>query len=217
MKQILNKNIFQLQEASKRVTSSTFIINPFNKMKKITLVLFTAFAIIFSSCEGPMGPPGPPGEDGFIGSVFEIQGDFTLENNYTLYTEYPSNITVYDSDVVLVYILWEVVDGIDVWRLLPQTVVLKSNNSGETDVLLYNSDYTAADVQVFLEFTFPANELLPDETDNQVFRIAVLPADFAALKSVDVSDFNSILKAPNIELKSFDKIEFGTTPTIEIK
>lgn len=217
MKQVSNINILQIREVAKRVTSNTFKIKPLNEMKKITLILFVALVTIFSSCEGPMGIPGAPGEDAFIGSVFEIQGDFTSDNNYNLYTEYPSSITVYDSDVVLVYILWEVADGIDVWRLLPQTVVLKNNDSGETDVLLYNFDYTSADVQVFLEFTFPSNELLPAETDNQVFRIAVLPADFAALKSVDVSDFNSILKAPDIELKSFDKIELGATPSIEIK
>lgn len=183
-------------------------------MRKIASIILVASAILFAACEGPMGPigpEGPSGADGFIGSIFEIQGDFTSDNNYTLYTEYPSEIEVYESDVVLVYILWEVVDGMDVWRLCPQTVVL------DEGVIQYNFDYTYADVQIFLEFTVPESSLLPAETDNQVFRIAVLPADFAALKSVDVSDFNTILRAPDIELKSFDRIELGELPIIEIK
>lgn len=177
-------------------------------MKKLASIILAVAALIFVSCDGEMGPPG---EDAFIGTVFEIEGDFTAGNDYTLYTEYPSNLTVYDSDVVLVYILWDVVDGLDIWRLLPQTVVL------DEGVIQYNFDYTVADVQAFMEFTVPEGSLRPAETENQVFRIAVLPADFAALKSVDVSDFNSIMKAPNIELKSFDKIELETISDIEIK
>lgn len=172
--------------------------------KKLAGILFIVITVIFTSCEGPIGPVGPPGEDGFIGSIFEIQGDFTPNNNYTLYSEYPSSITVYDTDVVLVYILWEQADGLDVWRLCPQTVVLDGG------VIQYNFDYTYVDLQIFMEFTIPENELLSAETDNQIFRVAVLPADFAALKSVDVSDFNSIIKAPNIELNSLDKIKLET-------
>jgi len=181
-------------------------------MKKLLSILIVASTLFLVSCDGEMGPPGAPGQDGdsFLGTVYEIEGDFTSGNDYRMGFQFPAN-SVYESDVVLVYILWEVVDGLDVWRLLPQTVVL------DEGVIQYNFDYTMADVQVFMEFTVPENSLRPAETENQVFRIAVLPADFAALKSVDVSDFNSIMKAPNIELKSFDKIELETISGIEIE
>lgn len=45
-----------------------------------------------------------------------------------LYFKFPNTLKVYESDIVLVYILWEqtAVGGkdLDVWRLLPQTIIL---------------------------------------------------------------------------------------------
>jgi hypothetical protein len=105
---------------------------------------------------------------------------------------------------VLVYILWqqEETSGglIDIWRLLPQTVLL---NDG---VLQYNYDFTTGDVQIFLEGTTDFNNLLPAETDNQIFRIAVLPAILAKDKSIDVTDFDSVMKSMNKNLNSIEKI-----------
>ena len=170
----------------------------------ITAVLFSA-AVLFTSCEGPMGPPGLDGLDGdtFIGSIFEIEGDFTASNDYTLYFEFPANFEIYNSYVVLVYILWEQANGVDVWRLLPQTVVL---NEG---VLQYNFDYTVNDVQVFLEGTIDFNTLLPAEWQNQIFRIAVLPADFAKNQTVDLNNLNSIIQSPQIKFNALEKINLN--------
>ena len=187
-------------------------------MKKLANIILAFTALIIVSCEGPMGPPGAQGEDGGLelATIYDIEGDFTSGNNYRFGFTFPGD-GIYDTDVVLVYILWEVVDGLEVWRLLPQTVVLKDNGSGETDVLQYNFDYTYVDVQVFLEFTFPESSLLPAETDDQVFRIAVVPADFVALKSVDVSDINTILQYPDIELNMNTKVELETIPKVELE
>ena len=173
-------------------------------MKKITTTLLILAAIIITSCEGPMGPPGLPGEEGglFLGSIFEIEGDFKASNDYNLYFQFPGDFDIYDTDVVLVYILWEQVDDLDVWRLLPQTVVLPEG------IIQYNFDYTVADVQVFMEGTIPPQEWLPAETDNQIFRIAVLPADFASNKSVDINNFNTILHAPNLKLNIINDVNF---------
>jgi len=173
-------------------------------MKTITKALLLFAIVIAISCEGPQGPQGLPGLDGdsFIGSVFEIQGDFTANNSYSLFYEFPSNFEIYNTDVVLVYILWGQSNGVDIWRLMPQTVVLKTINESypETDVIQYNFDYTVDDVQIFLETTMNYADLLPGETDDQIFRIVVLPADFAAKKSVDISDYNSIIKSSDLQL-----------------
>ena len=88
-------------------------------------ILFLATAVLITSCEGPQGPPGESGTN-ILGTVFEIQGDFTADNDYLLYYQFPGNFEVYDSDVVLVYMLWEQTNGLDVWRLMPQTVALKT-------------------------------------------------------------------------------------------
>jgi len=174
------------------------------KMKKLTSILMIATALFLGACEGPVGPPGMDG-DSFIGTVFEVQGDFTPENNYLIYDTYPSNVVVYDTDVVLVYILWEDANGMDVWRLMPQTVVLPEG------VIQYNFDYTYADFQIFLEFTIPADQLLPAETDNQIFRVVVLPADFAAKKEVDINDFNSVIGNPELQLSIVNLIQPDNT------
>lgn len=177
-------------------------------MKTITSLFLIMALAIFSSCEGPMGPPGFDGEDGLdgtslIGSVFEIEGDFTAGNEYSLYYEFPSNFEIYDTDIVMVYILWELADAnngstVDVWRALPQTIVL------DDGVIQYNFDYTVADVKVFMDYT--VSELLPAETDDQVFRIAVIPADMAADKSVDINSLNSVMKSLEVNPNNIKKV-----------
>lgn len=173
-------------------------------MKTIkTLTLLLASFFIISSCEGPMGPPGLDG-DTLIGSVFEIKGDFTAGNQYQLFYDFPSKFEIYDTDVVLVYILWDVVTvngrNTDVWRQLPQTLVF------DQGVLQYNFDYTVNDVRIFLETTMSHSELLPSETQDQVFRIAVLPADFVSRKSKsELNDLNLLLNSPEIKLNLVKK------------
>lgn len=183
-------------------------------MKTITGIILVFALAVLASCDGVPGPPGRDGYDGqdgqdgesLLGSVFEIEGDFTSQNDYTLYFEFPSSITVYESDVVLVYILWEEVEDnygewLDVWRLLPQTVVL------DEGVLQYNYDHTFADVQVFLEGTIDFNTLLASEALDQIFRIVVLPADFVAQKSLDVSDYNMMMKSLEVKPEMIQKLE----------
>lgn len=181
-------------------------------MKKITILIFLVITLIFNSCEGPTGPPGIPGEDGGLklGAIFEKTGDFTLQNKYRLIFDFPTNFEIFDTDIVLVYILWKQDGATDIWRLLPQTIVLKTEyeNSSETDVLQYNFDYTVFDVQIFLEGTVDFSTLLPAEWQNQTFRIAVLPASSLAEKSVDINDFNSILKASGLKLNTIKDVSF---------
>lgn len=180
-------------------------------MRSITGIFFIILLAYFSSCEGPVGPVGPkgdkgePGEDGvnILGSVYEIVGDFTAENDYSIFSEFPDNIEVYESDIVLVYILWEQIDDgqTDVWRLLPQTGVF------DEGVLQYNFDYTMTDVLIFMEGTLPPELYQPSETDDQVFRIAILPADFVTKKSLDISDMNDVMNSLQIKPSTIQKSE----------
>src|SRR5690606_11820354 len=99
------------------------------------------------------GLDGLDGMDAEIGKVIDIEGSFTPGNEYSIVYNFPQSIEVFETDVVLVYILWEqLANGnnapIDVWRLLPQTRLL---NQG---TLIYNYDHTFLDVSVFLEADF---------------------------------------------------------------
>ena len=169
-------------------------------MKTITNLLLALTLIMMVSCEGPPGPPGVDGLNGdnLLGTVIEIEDDFTLANGYLIYYAFPNNLKVYDGDVVLVYILWETAKTnngktTDVWRLLPQTVVL---NDG---VLQYNFDYTTADVQIFLEGTTNFSHLLPAETKNQIFRIVILPAAFLKKTNIDYKDYNAVMNSMKLD------------------
>jgi hypothetical protein len=179
-------------------------------MKTITQIMLMLVIALMLACQGEPGIPGEDGIDGdsFLGSVFEIKGDFKPSNDFSLYFEFPKTIEVFESDVVLVYILWDQVEGnsgkvLDVWRLLPQTVVL---NDG---ILQYNFDYTWLDVQIFLGGSIDFNTLLPSEALDQIFRIVVLPAYFAKNNVLDVYDFNLLMKTLRLNSADVQMVNFA--------
>ena len=168
--------------------------------------LFTLFIAIggsvlistfLSSCEGPagppgpIGPPGPAGADGLIGSVFEAEIDFTSGNDYSGIVAFPGSIDVYDSDVVVAYILSAVDNGTDIWEPLPQTLFLGN------DILLYGYDHTSSDIRFFLDGTVNLDDLGGFYTDGVIFRIAIIPADFAG--EIDVNNLEDVLSAMNVD------------------
>ena len=175
-------------------------------MKTIKTILMVSILSLFTGCVLETNRPydGENG-DSLIGSVFEIKGDFKPSNDFSLLYTFPGSFKVFSSDIVLVYILWEQVTDKygkqqDVWRLLPQTIVL------DEGLLQYNFDYTVRDVRIFLGGTIDLNTLLPAEALDQVFRIAVLPADFAMDNSLDLKNFGLVLKALSIHPDAIKRI-----------
>ncbi len=161
-------------------------------MKKL-ISLFTLILFI-SACEGPQGPPGRDGYDGIDGglivsSAFEIVVNFNASNNYEYIENY--GFDVYPSDVVMVYISWETDNGQDIWRALPQTTYF---NEGS---LIYNFDFTQDDVRFFLDGDIDFGILGSEWTQNQVFRVVVIPAD--NVDSVDINDYNNVIETLNIQ------------------
>ncbi len=157
-------------------------------MKRI-LSFITLFALLLTSCEGDPGPPGLDGLDGEIAPAFEIVLDFTPENNYQFIEPYGFN--VFPSDVTLVYISWEVDNGQDVWRLVPQTVIFEDGND-----LVYNYDFTQTDVRFFLEGS-DLDGLGPEWTQAQVFRVVVVPAENVG--RVDFTDLDAVMEMYGIQ------------------
>lgn len=157
---------------------------------KHLLTLISVFAIILTSCQGDQGPPGFDGQNGAIiaSSSFEIELNFNASNNYQFTEGYGFNIL--PSDVTLVYILWETLNGNDVWRLMPQTVQFSDGS------LVYNYDFTQTDVRFFLEGSTDFNVLDASFTQNQVFRVVVVPADNVG--RTDLSDLDTVMELYNI-------------------
>jgi hypothetical protein len=187
-------------------------------MKRILLSLSLLATAFLLSCQGPQGPegpeglPGPQGPQGeagvnILGQVFDITGTFNTDNDFRIYFEFPTDkIEVFESDIVLVYRLWEKVpngnSSLDVWRLLPQTVILPQG------LLQYNFDHTFLDVSVFVDTQFNRTTLESRYTTNQTFRVVVLPADFA--KSARLSkeiDFNNYQEVKDLLQLDKRKVE----------
>ena len=182
--------------------------------------LLSFVLIAFTSCsddgemgppgpQGPQGPEGPAGVDGLIGTVFDVEGDFTDANDYTLFVDYAeyTDVEVFESDVVLVY-LRVGTDGesggepVYVWRLLPQTYYLEGGGT-----MQYNYDYTFFDTSIFLDSDVDLASLGAEFTDDQVFRVAILPAEFAQNSGVDVSNYEAVMSALKIQDRKIPQLE----------
>lgn len=164
---------------------------------RIISTLFLLMTFLLISCEGSVGPPGPPGipgEDGIngiLGQVIEARVDFNQNNGYEFFVDIPSDIEVYDSDIIMAYILVAVENDVDIWEPLPQTLFFGN------DILLYGFDHTMFDVRFFMDGTVNFGLLDPYYTDDIIFRIAIIPADYA--KSIDVNKFETVMSALKIE------------------
>ena len=168
-------------------------------MKKISFLLF-ALTVLLTSCEGDQGPAGLNGinADEYAAQSFEVSPvNFEYSNDTGLQeVNIALPYDLLDSDVVLVYRLDDVVtiDGqaTDAWSPLPQNFFL--NN---TDIIQYVFNHTYADVQLFIDGNFDLSTLENAYTQNQVFRIVILPADNISL-DLDTSNLNSIMETYNI-------------------
>lgn len=183
-------------------------------MKKAYILLMLIGVGLFS-CSEP-GPPGPPGFDGLDGLdgvdgeegfVFEYEFSFTAPD-YSVLLSLPNTFTMLDSDVMLVYLLWEVTDdGVEVWRALPQTLYF---NDG---ILSYNYDFTKFDASVFLDGTVNFNGLGAIYTDNWIARVVVVPAQFASGRAaIDYSDYNEVKEFFDLSPSKLATKEYGKKP-----
>ncbi|WP_405350418.1 dihydrolipoamide dehydrogenase [Nonlabens sp. Asnod3-H03] len=176
-------------------------------MKKLAL-LFT-LAVVLISCEGPQGPPGFDGLDGsdFVAQSYERVRSITAPD-YNILINHPNDIVVFETDVILVYKSFGQItasDGLptDVWRLLPQTVY---TDFGEFQ---YNYDYTFDDVEIFLDgpLSTDFNLLDTEYTDNQIFRIIILPAELASNPLIDITDYDSVMNLAGLTTQDIITIE----------
>ena len=187
-------------------------------MKKITVVLGAFLTLFLISCSGDQGPPGldglpgpegPQGPAGSAGRVVDVEGDFTADNDYSIFFDFKENgIEVSESEVVLVYLSFDQLEDdngqpYEVWRLLPQTRIL------DQGLLQYNYDHTFFDVSIFLEADFDLATLTSGDTDNQFFRIAILPAEFAQTAKMDKSNISSVMSALGLSEKDVQKIRMN--------
>lgn len=177
-------------------------------MKKLFTVLLSS--IVLFSCEGPQGIPGTDGQDGLNGEeayVFEYSLSFTSPD-YVALLELPSDFTLLDSDVMLAYLLWDILDdGTEIWRSVPQSLFITDG------ILHYNFDFTKYDATLFLDGTIDLDGLGADYTDNWIARIVVVPGLFENGRSVvDISDYHAVIDYYNLSEPSLTTEDYVTRP-----
>ncbi|NND88938.1 MAG: collagen-like protein [Flavobacteriaceae bacterium] len=174
-------------------------------MKQLFLLLAVTTSLIFTSCEGDPGPPGEPGIN-ILGQVYEVNTTLQFDpssGTYSRVLTIPSNIEVFESDVILVYRLEKVVgapDGgnADAWAPLPQNFFLDNG-----DIIQYVFNHTFFDVEIIIDGDYDPNTLSLDFTDNQVFRIAVVPSEFGDA-SLSMDELLETLQMDSAQVESLD-------------
>lgn len=164
-------------------------------MKNLIKVIMMLGLGAFFACEGPIGPQGFDGRDGsdgitILGEVFEVKNvNFNNANSFKSdFFEFNPPIEL--SDKLITFILWDVIDGADVWRALPQV-----NFEFPAGIFSYNYDFTRFDFRFFMEGNFNLSTLPSDYTANQTFRVVVLPADFASANArVNLHDYDALME-----------------------
>jgi len=158
-------------------------------MKK-TLVLIAI--LILTGCEGSSGPVGPEGPPGPVGQGFEVTANFNDSNNYSQLFDFPSNVEALDTDIVVVYLLYSVDQQTakDVWQQLPASFFFDDGSE-----LQYSFDHTSSDVQIFLAGTADFSTLGADYTQDQVFRVAILPVDYVQSSKIDLNNMKAVTQA----------------------
>ncbi|WP_247234795.1 collagen-like protein [Telluribacter sp. SYSU D00476] len=192
-------------------------------MKKLFFSLLLSTSVLFMGCEGPEGPQGVPGPQGpqgpagpagqngvnVVSTVFDFEGSFNSGNEYRIYFDFPpEEVEVFETDAVLVYRLWEELEDesgpIAVWRLLPQTILMQQG------IMQYNFDHSFLDVSVFMDAQFNLSTLGAQWTQNQTFRVVIIPADFARnlrKQGVDLSNYEEVKKHYQINESQIKKFK----------
>ncbi|WP_111672383.1 collagen-like triple helix repeat-containing protein [Algoriphagus litoralis] len=183
-------------------------------MRKLSSIFGLILLIAFQACEGPEGPQGVPGPQGpqglqgvpgapgapgvnIVGTTYEAEVDFTAEENWGVVLDFPEELV--ESDAVLTYILWDVVDERPIWRAVPQTIFFPAGP------LVYNFDFSTVDIRLFLEGTVDPASLDDVWTQGQIFRIVVVPSDFPDAK-IDWTNYEAVTKLLGIEDSDFQKL-----------
>lgn len=168
-------------------------------MKRILILMFCSI-FLFTSCgdDGPPGPPGPPGEDGLyvVGETYEYDVNFTYfddENLYSAFLEFPA---VEPSDGVLVY-RNAVIQNVETWSLIPQNFFLPGG------IIQYVYTHTDEDVELIIDGNFDLSNLPNQYTTNQVFRVIIVPSDYASTSGIDVTNMEAVMQSLNIQNEDF--------------
>jgi hypothetical protein len=130
--------------------------------------------------------------------------NFTPQNDFR--RRFLFNPPILNNDMLLVYRLDGVTsNGNDIWRQMPQ--VYFEPVGGVVQEIEYNFDFTINDVDIFMLSTTNVANLPTDWTQNQVFRVVILPGyRVRSAAQVNFNDFEAVVNAYNLDLSKMKKV-----------
>lgn len=183
-------------------------------MEKYTLrsTIWLLIACLLWNCKGNPGIPGAPGVPGPTGPqgpagpqtvalMYERTFSLNAANEWEMIYTFPANDEIYLEDVALVYLLWDQVETdngpLDIWRMMPVTYFTSKG------ILNMNFDFSAEDVRIFLEASYPldAQTVFTDV----VARIVIVPADDSPngrKTSINYENFEEVKTAFGLQANS---------------
>lgn len=189
-------------------------------MKRFSLVLGAFLTLFIVACEGPQGPAGYDGfdgldgldgEDGIQGQVLQIDGvdfeynpDTNLYSSLLTFSDY-TDFEIFESDAVLVYRFDGIIDfqdgsDADAWSLIPQNFFLPEG------IIQYTAAHTFIDMELFIDGNFDLSTLDQGFTENQFFRIVIVPSVFLESSDVDKSNLGAVMNSLQISDKAIKEI-----------
>ena len=168
-------------------------------MKKLALLLVLIGFVSLQSCTVNENSV----DNDTISEVFELRNvnfSYNSIDGYTIYRTLSPQI--YASDVILIYRMAGTIDAnTPIWQQIPRTLYLPQ---GELD---YDFDFSKEDFTIYAGGTYDLT-LTPSYITNQTFRIVIIPGYFSnkMAHKVDLSDYNAVVKAFNIDDKNIKQL-----------
>ena len=154
--------------------------------------------------EGPRGPEGPPGPE-VIPTSFEFEADLLQSNGFEYFQDIPSQIEVFESDVILAYVFEDYIEeqDLEVWRQLPLT---EFNNDG---TVLLDFDFTFVDLRIFMDANYNLGS--SDEYEGLLIRAVHVPAGFLnnqkTMQLNDAKTFSELETMLGVEVESVSPVK----------
>lgn len=170
------------------------------------LTVFSGAALL-QSCEGDRGPAGPAGPNAIVYELFSVDmtdpdnnGEFVFSEEWAA-TEVGGDL--YDDESVLIYRLTDTFNSngetVPVWQLIPRTLFL---DEGELD---YDFDFSKKDFFIYAGGNFDL-DTTPEFTNDQTFRLVVIPGTFVNRGGVDYEDYNAVVKYYDIDASQVKRL-----------
>ena len=170
-------------------------------MKKfIPFFLIAFFSLCIVSCNSDDNNYNYIDND-TIAEVYELRNEnFTRENDYYYSLSKSFNRPLYSGDMVLIFKQDGVLNGNPIWVPLPKSYYLPEG------YLEYTYDFTVNDIKIYADANFILSNT--NYISGQTFRVLVVPAiqGRSATATVDLTDYNSIIKYYNINDKNIKKL-----------